>query len=61
VIAAPFDAFGNVGTWRFVRKLPETLLGHAAAESNGNLYVTGGTNDLFGVKDTVYFSPLEAP
>lgn len=61
VMAAPYDAFGNVGTWRFVRRLPQTLLGHGAVENNGNLYVTGGTNDYFNSKDTVYFSPLEAP
>jgi N-acetylneuraminic acid mutarotase len=60
VIVAPLDAFSNVGTWRWVKKLTEPVAYHAADVSGGKLYITGGS-DRLSARNTVRFSPLEAP
>jgi len=58
---ATINSDGTLGAWQAASPMPEFLgLGlHAAAAYNGRLYVLGGAN-LFGARDVVYFSGVNA-
>jgi len=68
IIAAPLDAVGDVGTWRYIgtAKVPcqgtaaKPIFGHAAVENHGNLYVTGGFTGT-EIELCAEFAPLVAP
>ncbi len=61
IYSAPINGNGTVGAWTtLTQTLPQALMRLKATQSNGYVFIAGGSNDGTASVSTVYSAPLKA-